>query len=103
LLYKKTTQPICMQAVGRLRHERDPRKVGEGIAIAERDGPALLDTKVEDFKLPPSDPCQHIAHAVVVAKLGVLVPEGGVAGLLGPVTRLRDPRRVARDQHSTAG
>src|SRR5664280_436412 len=58
LFDQEATQPICMQAVRRLRHERDAGKVREGVAIAERDGPSLLDTKVQACELPPSDPCQ---------------------------------------------
>ena len=91
LIDQEATQPIRVQAVGGLGHERDAGKVGESIAIAEGDGAALLDAEIEDFKLAAADPREHVAHAVVVAELGVFVGNAGIAGLLGPEARLFDP------------
>ena len=80
-----------------------PGRSAKRIAVAERDGAPLLDTKVEDFELAAADAGQHVAHAVVVAEFGVFVAEGGVAGLLGPEARLRHPRGIPRDEHAAAG
>ena len=69
-------------------HEVHSRKVGKCIAIPERNGAALLDSQIEDLELSSANACKHIAHSVVVAELGVLIGEPGVAGLLRPKARL---------------
>src|ERR1035438_1308587 len=68
LIDEEAAQPVRVQAVGGLGHERDTGQAGEGITIAERDGTALLHAEIENLKLATADPRQHIAHAVVVAR-----------------------------------
>src|ERR1039457_3870616 len=92
-----------MEAVRGLGRERDAGEVGEGIAVAKSDGAALLNAEVEDFELAAADAGEHVAHAVVVAELGVFVSEAGIAGLLRPESRLFDPGGVGGDEHSAAG
>jgi hypothetical protein len=52
---QEATQPIGVKTVRGLWHERDSGKIGEGVAVAECDGAALLDALVEHFQLPAAD------------------------------------------------
>ena len=79
------------------------RQIGERVAIAERDGPPPGHPVVEHLQLPSPDAGQHVAHAVVVAHLGVVVGPAGIARLGGPEPRLLHPLAVVGDQHSAAG
>ena len=56
---------------------------------------------VEDAQLAAADAGVDVAHAVVVADLGVLVVSGLVAGLGRPEARLGDALGVFADQHAT--
>ena len=80
-----------MKAVGRLRHERDARKIGEGIAVPKGNSPPLLNTKIKNFESAPANAGQHITHPVVVADLRVLIRDAWIARLRRPKTRLCDP------------
>ena len=99
---EEATQPVCVEAVGGLGHERDAGDAGKGIAIAEGDSPALADTQIEDFELAAPDAGEDVAHTVVVPEFGVFVGEAGVAGLLRPEARLVHPGLVSGDEHSAA-
>src|ERR1035438_9859802 len=72
LIDEEAAQPVRVQAVGGLGHERDTGQAGEGLAIAERDGTTLLHAEIENLKLATADPRPHIAHPGAVAKLRVL-------------------------------
>ena len=87
---QKATQPVCVQTVRRLGIS----EIQEGQQRHRDSGTrwrGAVGHEIEDFELSPPDACQHIAHAVVVAKLGVFVSDAGIAGLLGPETRFVHP------------
>src|ERR1035438_936841 len=100
---QEATQPVCVEAVRGLRHERDAGKIGKAIAIAECDGAPLTDAEVEDFKLAATDAGEDVAHAVVVPEFGVLVGDPGIARLLGPEASLGNPGMILRNQHAATG
>src|SRR5260370_23757749 len=87
LVEEKATQPIDVQSVGRLGHERYTGKIREGVVIAERDRPSLLDTLAEYFQLASPNARQNIAQAIVIADVRVLVPKAGIPCLLLPDSR----------------
>ena len=99
---KQLSQLMCTP-IGGLRHQRETRQVGEGVAIAERDRPPPRHPVVEHLQLPPSNASQQVTHAVVVAHLGVLIGQAGIARLGGPEPRFPHPLGIVRDQHAAAG
>jgi hypothetical protein len=73
LVEEEAGEPVGVQAVGRLRHERERRDVGERVAVPEGDLTTLLHPPIEHLELPAADPRQHVGEAVVVADLRVVV------------------------------
>jgi hypothetical protein len=102
LVDQEATQPIGVEAVGGLRHHGDPGEIGEGAPVSERDGATLTDALLQPPQLPPPYAGEDVAHAVVVAELGVLVGEPRIARLLRPETRLLGPIAPRRHQHAAA-
>src|SRR5262249_27575579 len=53
-------------------------------------------------ELPAAHAREHVAHAIVVTHLGVLVGDARIARLLRPKASLLNPLRVVRDEHAAA-
>src|SRR5260370_5494684 len=78
LVAEKATQPIDVQSVGRLGHERYTGKIRASVVLAERDRPSLLDTLAEPFQLASPNSRQTIAQPIVIADVRVLVATAGL-------------------------
>ena len=81
-------QPAGVQAPGRFGHEGDARKIAQRLVIVFEDLPLAPHPVFQHPQLPTADGGEDVAHAVVVADLGVLVVGGRIAGLPpGPQSR----------------
>ena len=92
-----------MEPVGRLGHQRDAGQVGERVAISKGDCPPLAYPLGKHLELPAPDAGEHVRHPVVVAELGMLVRDAGVARLGRPEARLVHPVAPRGGEHSAAG
>ena len=79
------------------------RQAVQRITVAIMDGALLRHTLLEHLHLPAADAGADIAHAVVVAELGVLVPRDRFTRLRSHLQRVLRIRLIPADERAAAG
>ena len=102
-VYRDDREPTGVTAPSRLGHEADAGQVAEGLLVKVKVAPPRLHPFFQHLQLPAPDPGQHIAHAVVVTDLRVLVMGRGIPGLSSELAGVGDEAGVVGDQHAAAG
>src|SRR5579883_2068300 len=103
LIHSEAAEPATRHAIRSYGHRRDSIDGIQFLAVVSKHRASSCDSRVQYLELGAADRGQNVAHAVVVAKLGMIVGQTRIPSLSRQVSNPRSPIRPSARNHSTAG
>ena len=96
------SEPTSVATPSSVRHEMDARYACQRRSVILEVGSPRCHPFLQHPQLSPPNRRQQVAHAVVVADLGVLIVRRWIASLRGKLRASLDEAGIVRDEHAPA-